>query len=368
MISGIFIARPRLAVVISVVITLAGAIAMTQIPIAQFPDIVPPQIAVTANYAGASAEVVEATVAQPIESRVIGVDRMLYMKSTSGNDGSYTLTVTFAVGTDPDLNTVKTQNRVGLAEPQLPLEVRSQGISVTKKSSALLQIVTMTSPDGRYDQLFLANYATINVIDSLKRVPGVGDVSMLTPADYSMKVWLNTDRMTSLGLTPNDIANAIKQPERPGCGRPHRRAAGAARSAVPAHHPDQGPAVERRRVRQYRAARQSGRVVRAGSRRGPGRAGGAPAGILRPAGRLAGRGDRHLPDPRRQRDQQRRPDSRDARTARSRRSRRASTTRSPTTPRSSSRKASAASCTRCSRRSPWWWSSSFSSSATFAPR
>ncbi|MGE3160303.1 MAG: efflux RND transporter permease subunit, partial [Xanthobacteraceae bacterium] len=211
MLSGIFIARPRLAVVISVIITLAGAIALTQIPIAQFPDIVPPQIAVTANYAGASAEVVEATVAQPIESRVIGVDRMLYMKSTSGNDGSYTLTVTFAVGTDPDLNTVKTQNRVGLAEPQLPLEVRNQGISVTKKSSALLQIVAMTSPDGRYDQLFLANYATINVIDSLKRVPGVGDVSMLTPADYSMKIWLNTDRMTSLGLTPNDVANAIKR-------------------------------------------------------------------------------------------------------------------------------------------------------------
>ena len=211
MFSAIFIARPRLAVVISVVITLAGAIAMTQIPIAQFPDIVPPQIAVTANYAGASAEVVEATVAQPIESRVIGVDNMLYMKSTSGNDGSYTLTVTFAVGTDPDLNTVKVQNRVGLAEPQLPVEVRSQGISVTKKSSALLQVVAMTSPDGRYDQLFLANYATINVIDSLKRIPGVGDVVMLTPADYSMKIWLNTDRMTSLGLTPNDIANAIKR-------------------------------------------------------------------------------------------------------------------------------------------------------------
>ncbi len=211
MFSAIFIARPRLAVVISVIITLAGAIAMTQIPIAQFPDIVPPQIAVTANYAGASSEVVEATVAQPIESRVIGVDNMLYMKSTSGNDGSYTLTVTFAVGTDPDLNTVKVQNRVGLAEPQLPVEVRSQGISVTKKSSALLQIVTMTSPDGRYDQLFLANYATINVIDSLKRIPGVGDVVMLTPADYSMKIWLDTDRMTSLGLTPNDIANAIKR-------------------------------------------------------------------------------------------------------------------------------------------------------------
>jgi hydrophobe/amphiphile efflux-1 (HAE1) family protein len=211
MLSSVFIDRPRLAVVISIIITVAGIVALTQIPIAQFPNIVPPQIAVTASYAGAGAEVVEATVAQPIESRVIGVDNMIYMKSTSGNDGSYTLTVTFAVGTDPDLNTVKVQNRVGLAEAQLPQEVRSQGVSVTKKSSALLQIVTMTSPDGRYDQLFLSNYATINVIDSLKRVPGVGDVSLLTPADYSMKVWLNTDRLTSFALTPNDIATAIKR-------------------------------------------------------------------------------------------------------------------------------------------------------------
>src|SRR5712692_7047620 len=211
MLSSVFIDRPRLAVVISIIITVAGIVALTQIPIAQFPNIVPPQIAVTASYAGAGAEVVEATVAQPIESRIIGVDNMIYMKSTSGSDGSYTLTVTFAVGTDPDLNTVKVQNRVGLAEAQLPQEVRSQGVSVTKKSSALLQIVTMTSPDGRYDQLFLSNYATINVIDSLKRVPGVGDVSLLTPADYSMKVWLNTDRLTSFALTPNDIATAIKR-------------------------------------------------------------------------------------------------------------------------------------------------------------
>ncbi|MBI3435470.1 MAG: multidrug efflux RND transporter permease subunit [Proteobacteria bacterium] len=211
MISGIFIDRPRLAVVISIVISLAGVVALTQIPIAQFPNIVPPQIAVTTAYPGASAEVVEATVAQPIESRVIGVDNMLYMKSTSGSDGSYTLNVTFAVGTDPDLNSVKVQNRVGLAEAQLPQEARSLGVSVTKKSSALLQIVTLTSKDNRYDQLFLANYATINILDALKRVPGLGDVSLLTPADYSMKVWLNVDRLTLYGLTPNDISGALKR-------------------------------------------------------------------------------------------------------------------------------------------------------------
>ena len=164
------------------------------------------------------------SVAQPIESRVVGADKMIYMKSTSGNDGSYTLTVTFAVGTDPDINTVLVQNRVSLAEPQLPAEVRTQGISIKKQSSAILQIITMVSPDGTRDQLFLSNYATINVIDALKRVRGVGDVSLLTPTDYSMRLWLNSDRMTSYGLTPNDIVNASRR------RMSRRRSAASARS------------------------------------------------------------------------------------------------------------------------------------------
>src|SRR5262245_18432167 len=210
MLSSVFIARPRLAVVISIVITLAGLIAIAAIPIAQFPNIVPPQVTVTTNYPGASAEVVEAVIAQPIESRTVGVDKMIYMKSTSGNDGSYTLTVSFAVGSDPDINTVLVQNRVALAEAQLPTEVRSQGVNVQKKSSAILQVISLTSTDGHYDQLFLSNYATINIIDTLKRIPGVGDVALLTPADYSMRVWLNSDRLTSFGLTPADIVSAVK--------------------------------------------------------------------------------------------------------------------------------------------------------------
>jgi multidrug efflux pump len=210
MLSGIFIDRPRLAIVISVVITLAGLIALKALPVAQFPNIVPPQVQVSTSYPGASAEVVEAVVAQPIESRVVGVDKSIYMKSMSGNDGSYTLYVTFAVGSDPDINTVLVQNRVNLAEAQLPAEVRAQGVSIKKQSSAILQVVSMISPDGRYDQLFLSNYATINVIDPLKRIPGIGDVTLLTPADYSMRVWLNSDRMTNLGITPNDVVNAVK--------------------------------------------------------------------------------------------------------------------------------------------------------------
>lgn len=210
MFSDIFISRPRLALVISIVITLAGLIALTRIPVAQFPEIVPPQIQVSTAYPGASADVVEQTVAQPIEAQVIGVDGMIYMKSTSASDGTYSLSVTFSVGTDPDLATVKVQNRVSLAEPQLPAEVRAQGLDIKKKSSALLQVVTMVSPDGSRDQLFLANYANISVIDSLKRLPGIGDVTLFTKSDYSMRIWLDTNRLTSLGLTPADVVSALQ--------------------------------------------------------------------------------------------------------------------------------------------------------------
>ncbi|WP_295406832.1 multidrug efflux RND transporter permease subunit [uncultured Thiocystis sp.] len=210
MISDTFIDRPRLSIVISVVITLAGLIAITQIPMAQFPDIVPPQVSVTASYPGASASVVESTVAQPIESQVNGVDNMLYMKSTSGNDGSYSLNVTFALGTDPDINTVNVQNRANLATAQLPDEVKRQGLTVKKKSTAMLQVVAIYSPKHAYDALFLSNYATINVIDTLARVPGVGEVSQFGPLDYSMRIWLDSDRLTALSLTPSDVISAIQ--------------------------------------------------------------------------------------------------------------------------------------------------------------
>ena len=212
MISEIFIDRPRFATVISIVLTLAGLLALTRLPIAQFPDIVPPQVSVTASYPGAGADVVETTVAQPIESKVVGVDDMLYMKSTSGADGSYTLTVTFAVGTDPDIATVNVQNRVSLAEAGLPSEVKQSGVSVRKKSSALMQVITIFAADEKqnFDSLFLSNYATINVLDTVKRVPGVGDAQLFGAQDYSMRVVLDIDRMTSLDLTPTDVINALK--------------------------------------------------------------------------------------------------------------------------------------------------------------
>ncbi len=209
MLSSLFVDRPRFAIVIAIVITLAGVIALRAIPVAQFPDIVPPQVSVNATYSGASAEVVEASVAQPIEAQVNGVDDMIYMSSTSGNDGSYSLNVTFKVGTNPNLNTVNVQNRVQIAQTLLPEEVTRVGVTVKKQSSAFLQIVTLYSPTGAYDELFLNNYAIINIIDTLARVPGVGLAQSFGSMNYSMRIWFKTDALTSLGLTPNDIINAV---------------------------------------------------------------------------------------------------------------------------------------------------------------
>jgi len=210
MISAVFVDRPRLAIVIAFVITIAGALALLQIPVAQFPDIVPPQVTVSAVFPGASAEVVEASVAQPLEAQVVGVDKMLYMKSTSGNDGSYTLTVSFALGTDPDINTVNVNNRVQSALAQLPTEVQAQGLTVQKKSSAVLQFIVLYSKTAEQDPLFITNYAIINVLDAISRTPGVGQASLFARLNYSMRIWFDTQRLTSLSLAPSDVIAAIR--------------------------------------------------------------------------------------------------------------------------------------------------------------
>ena len=219
MISSVFIRRPRLAFVISTVISIAGIIAMGALPVAQFPDIVPPQVQRRHRYPGASAAAVEASVAQVIETQVNGVERMLYMKSTSAGDGSYSLSVSFEVGSNPDLNTVNVTNRVNQALAQLPAEVQRNGVTVKKQSSSLLQVVAVYSPKESRDALFLSNYATINMLDTLKRVPGVGDASLFGALDYSMRIWLNMDRLASLDITPSDVVNAVQRAERAGRGR-----------------------------------------------------------------------------------------------------------------------------------------------------
>ena len=211
MISAVFIDRPRLAIVIAIITTMAGVLGMLRIPVAQFPDIVPPQVQVTARYPGASAAVVEATVAQPLEAAINGVDQMLYMKSNSGNDGSYGLTVTFAPGTNPDINTVSVNNRVQAALARLPAEAQRNGITVQKRSSAILSFIQFYSEGAKQDPLFLSNYVTINVLDAIARVPGVGQAFMFGALDYSMRIWLDTARMIELGLVPSDVITAIQQ-------------------------------------------------------------------------------------------------------------------------------------------------------------
>jgi hydrophobe/amphiphile efflux-1 (HAE1) family protein len=211
MISSVFVDRPRLAIVIAIVMTIAGALSMLRIPVAQFPDIVPPQVQVTTTYPGAAASVVEATVAQPLEAQIVGVDKMIYMKSNSGNDGSYSLTVSFELGTNPDIDTVNVNNRVQAALSKLPQDVQRQGVTVQKRSSAILEFLQFYSEGGKQDPLFISNYVTINVLDTLSRTPGVGQAFLFGKLDYSMRIWFDTNRLIQLSLSPTDIVNAIQQ-------------------------------------------------------------------------------------------------------------------------------------------------------------
>ncbi|MEE8378927.1 MAG: multidrug efflux RND transporter permease subunit [Gammaproteobacteria bacterium] len=211
MFSQFFIERPIFASVISIVIVLAGLISLGSLPVAQFPEITPPTIEVKAVYPGANAQVLAETVAAPIEQEVIGVENMIYMSSVSAGDGSYTLTVTFDVGTDLDMANILVQNRVALAEPKLPEEVKRQGVNTKKKSPSIILIASLSSSDGQYDELFMSNYATLNIRDTLSRIPGVGDVEIFPASDYSMRIWLDPDQLKSRRLTTNDVLAAIRE-------------------------------------------------------------------------------------------------------------------------------------------------------------
>ena len=211
MFSRFFIDRPIFASVLSIVITLAGAIAVYTLPIAQYPPVTPPTVQVDCNYPGASAQVVAETVAAPIEQQVNGVEDMLYMSSQSTNDGSYTLTVTFKPGVDLNLAQVLVQNRVSLAMPLLPEVVRQTGVTTRKRSPDILMTVSINSPDLRYDQLYLSNYALIRIRDELVRLPGISEVLVFGQRDYSMRIWLDPDKLAVRNLTVSDVVAALRE-------------------------------------------------------------------------------------------------------------------------------------------------------------
>src|SRR5437762_2732921 len=211
MISHFFLDRPIFATVLSIVILIVGVVALTQLPIAQYPEVAPPTVQVTATYPGANAKTVADTVATPIEQEVNGVERMLYMSSKCTNDGQMNLDVTFELGTNLDTAQVLVQNRVSIAQAKLPDEVKRIGVTTKKKSPSILLCVNIICPDGRYDQLYLSNYAATKVKDDLARIKGVGDVTFLGPRDYSMRVWLDPNRVASMGMTSSDVIKAIQE-------------------------------------------------------------------------------------------------------------------------------------------------------------
>src|SRR3984957_8649282 len=210
MISHFFIDRPIFASAISIVITLTGAIALLFLPLAQYPKITPPAISVSIAYPGASPQITAETVAAPVEQQVNGVEGMLYMSSQMGTDGSYTLTVTFDVGVNLNTALVMVQNRVALAMPQLPTAVQNQGITIRKKTPDILMVVSFYSPDHRYDDIFLSNYATIFVRDELLRVDGVSDIGYLGQRDYSIRAWLDPQKLASCGMSATEVVAAVR--------------------------------------------------------------------------------------------------------------------------------------------------------------
>jgi HAE1 family hydrophobic/amphiphilic exporter-1 len=211
MMSKFFIEHPVLANVLAIVLVLIGAVALYALPVSEYPNVVPPTVQVTTSYPGASPQTVIDTVALPIELQVNGVDHMLYMESTSAADGTYTLTVTFDIGTDPDMDQVLVQNRVAIALASLPEAVQAQGVTIQKKNTAILQIVTLDSPSGRYDGLYMSNYATINLVNELARLPGVGSVNVIGAGNYAMRIWMDPQKLYSFGLEPKDVITVIRQ-------------------------------------------------------------------------------------------------------------------------------------------------------------
>ncbi|HRD54968.1 MAG TPA: efflux RND transporter permease subunit, partial [Parachlamydiaceae bacterium] len=210
MISKFFIDRPIFASVISIIIILMGLVSLAKLPVEQYPNITPPQIAITASYPGASAETIAETVASPLEQQINGVENMIYMFSQSSSSGLLELNVFFDIGTDIDKAQIDVQNKVNLIMPKLPLDVQRQGLSVKKQSSAFLLIIAIESTTDRYNEIFTSNYASINIVDEIKRLKGVSEAEVIGGKDYSMRIWLKPDRMAQLAITTEDIVRSIK--------------------------------------------------------------------------------------------------------------------------------------------------------------
>ena len=206
-----FIRRPRFAMVIALLLTFVGAVSLKLIPVEQYPAITPPVVNVSASWPGASASDVAEAIAAPLETQLNGVDHMLYMESTSSDEGTYRLSITFAAGTDADLAAIDVQNRVAQALAQLPAEVQQNGVQVRKRASNLLMGVSLYSPLGTLSPLFVSNYASTQVREALARLPGVGEVQMFGARDYSMRIWLRPDRMNALNITTDDVAQALRE-------------------------------------------------------------------------------------------------------------------------------------------------------------
>src|SRR4249920_2089054 len=204
-----FVNRPIVAIVLSIILVLLGVVAMQGLPIAQYPEIVPPMVQVTTTFIGASSTDVEASVATPLEQKINGVEKGIYMKSTNANDGTLTLKVSFEVGSNQDMDNVFTQNRVSEAQPQMPQSVKNYGVTVKNALPFPLLVISVKSPNGTYDNNFLSNYTTININDTIARIPGVGQINLFGGSDYAMRIWLRPDRIGRLGITVPDIVNAI---------------------------------------------------------------------------------------------------------------------------------------------------------------
>ncbi len=211
MFSKFFINRPIFATVLSIVVVIAGLMAIRGLPIEEYPQVTPPQVTISATYVGANAETISKTVAAPIEQQINGVENMIYMSSTASSDGSLTINVYFKIGTDPDQATINVNNRVQSALSKLPSEVQAQGVTVSKQSSSILLLISLLSPKNSYDELYMSNYAIVNIVDELKRVEGVGNTTLFGDKEYSMRVWLKPDQLAKYNLTPSDIINAISE-------------------------------------------------------------------------------------------------------------------------------------------------------------